>query len=815
MFAMPTPSEASAHLARAATIKFKTHDAAEVSIIIPIFNQLELTLACLESMVRHQAEIHFEVIVIDDHSEKYVPEVLSGISGLKVFSNETNQGFVLSCNRGAAEARGQYVLFLNNDTEVHAGWLESLVKVFGQRPKAGAVGAKLLYPDGRLQEAGCIIGDDGTGWNYGRDDDPERPEYNYLRQVDYCSGACLIVPRQLFLDLGGFDTRYQPAYYEHTDLAFAIRAAGKEVYYQPAARVTHFEGVSSGTNVQTGVKRHQVINREKFLAKWAPVLRHASIDPSMVELARDRHAPCRILVVDACALTPDADAGSLRMFNLMSMLTRHGAKVTFAATNLQVYEPYSTQLRLDGVEHLAVPHVCNLKQYLVANAYAFDVVILSRKSVANEFLDTVRKAAPATRIIFDTVDLMYLRLSRQAEVENSDKLRAEAERSKAIELELCEKSDLVFVVSHVEAELLGQHIDPAKISLVSTIHELYPNRNDFKERWGVMFVGGFQHTPNLDAVEFFLDEVLPEVVKRLPDIEFHIVGSNMPPRLRHRAHRHIHIHGYVPDLNELYARVRLTIAPLRYGAGVKGKVNQSMAHGVPVVATTIATEAMHLVHETDVMVADTAADFADAVVQLHQNEALWRRISAGGIRNIEQHFSIAAVDKELVGALGHELFRRKGAELPLPRRPAASYNLGDKLLFGRTGNSQNYTQLGWAPPEDGFSWMIEGKSSLDFQLPANSQPSKIRATILPFLGSGALKKQRLYLIEPANSSPSEITLEAQDLTEVEWTLDPSQIRSTRLTLTFLCPDAVSPAQLSASNDTRKLSFAFFELTIVN
>lgn len=801
---------------RAAQIPLKAIAVPEVSIVIPIFNQLEFTLSCLESLARHAGPTSFEVIVIDDKSSAPVAEVLSAVNGLRLHSNEKNQGFVLNCNRGAEMARGEYVLFLNNDTEVQSGWLEAMRNVFRQRPNAGAVGAKLIYPDGRLQEAGGIIGEDGSGWNYGKGDDPDRPEYDYLRQADYCSGACLMLPRELFQRLGGFDTRYCPAYYEDTDLAFAVRAAGREVYYQPAARIVHFEGVSSGTDIKTGVKRHQVLNREKFAAKWEKELAGYTADPGLIELARDRHTPCRVLVIDACALTPDGDSGSLRMFNLLLMLARHGAKVTFVAANLQSYEPFSTRLRLEGVEHLGVPHIFNLSQYLETHAYAFDVIVLSRKSVASEFIDVARKAAPNARLIFDTVDLIYLRLERQAELERSTSLRADAAESKRVELALCEKADLVFVVSPIEAELLAAQIPPAKIALVSNIHEIYTNTVSFAERQGLMFVGGFQHPPNVDAVVFFLDEVLPLLRKRLPEIEVHIVGTNMPAALKNRAEPRVHMHGFVPDLNPLYARVRLCIAPLRYGAGVKGKVNQSMAHGVPVVATSPAVEGMHLRDDHDVLVADTAAEFANAAARLHENEALWHKIRNEGLENIRNHFSFSAVEQELFGALGRELFRRSGVQRPLPRRPAASYQPGDKLSFGNSGSAKLYMREGWAAPEESSCWISGKRASMDFALPPDAALVKIRALVYPFLAPPALSTQRLQVLQPGNTEPIEFVISAPARpVEIEWQHDSRHSPSSCLSVTFLCPDAIAPSQLSASNDVRKLSFAFIEMTITS
>lgn len=248
------------------------------SIIIPCFNSWHHTERCLASLAETLGDSFVgEVIVVDDASTDATARKLAEWARRdhrhRVIRNAVNSGFIDSCNTGAAAASGEYLVLLNNDTLTLDGWLTELLLTFRLRPDAGAVGGMLLYPDGRLQEAGGIVFSDASAANFGRGDtDPTCPLYNRLRPVDYCSGALLATPRALFEQLGRLDPIYRPAYYEDTDYCFKVWASGRAVYYQPRSRVIHCEGASSGTDLSSGAKRYQATNRITFLRKWKTAL---------------------------------------------------------------------------------------------------------------------------------------------------------------------------------------------------------------------------------------------------------------------------------------------------------------------------------------------------------------------------------------------------------------------------------------------------------------------------------------------------------------------------------------------------------------
>ncbi len=633
-------------------ISFPTVESPQVSIVIPSYGQHEVTADCLRGIFIHPPSVGFEVIVADDAFETPFEPANLAIEGVEVLRNRENLGFLQTCNAAVSKARGERILLLNNDTVVMPGAIDAMWATFERFSNVGAVGAQLLYPDGRLQEAGGIVWRDGSGWNWGRDEDPSEPRYNYVREADYCSAAALMVDAQLWKTLGGFDERFSPCYYEDTDLCFAISEQGMRVLYQPAAKVIHLEGVSHGTDLATGQKAYQVKNQSTFVTKWQNRLaRHAPNGENPFREC-DREKCVHVLWVEACMLTPDQDSGSLRTIRLLKLLISTGCKVTFVADNLLADEPYAQQLRDVGIEVLHSPYVQSVGEYLNKHAGEYDIVTLCRHYIAIQYIDELTQRYPDTQVWFDTVDLHYLRLRRQFELDRAVATQKMAELAHEEECRVIEKADVTIVVSDVEQATLAQEMPGARVTIISNIHDAQETVAPYGERSGILFVGGFQHPPNIDAVEYYATDIWPAVKAALPDAETFIVGSRMPHKFKKWGEKQgLTMVGFAEDLGPYYASCRLAIAPLRYGAGVKGKVNQALSYGLPVVGSPSALEGMGLEHGRDAMLAAAPEAFAQAVCAVYGDQQLWERLSVHGLTSLEGRFTTDVAKQALLAAL--------------------------------------------------------------------------------------------------------------------------------------------------------------------
>lgn len=610
-----------------------------VSVVIPVHGKREYTVACLRSLARHGAQVPFETIVVDDASPDDTVAVLAPIEGLRLLRNAENLGFVGSCNAGAAAARGEFVVFLNNDTQVTPGWMDALLRCFAERAQCGIAGSRLVYPDGRLQEAGALVFADGDGWNVGRFESRNATPYRYRRQTDYVSGAALMIRREVFQRVGGFDTRYAPAYFEDVDLAFAVRRLGLQVWYEPASTVVHCEGISAGTDLDAGMKRHQRTNQAVFADKWKVELGRQPPPGMPLNRAVRWHRRGRVLVVDATLPDPTRDSGSLRLCEILRILDELGWSVVFHPDDGRVDEAGIDRLGALGCEVLANRDIGRLPDWLRRHGRELHAVMLCRHTVAGQYADLVRRLAPQARLLFDTVDLHFLREERAAALAGHTGMAKQARDSRRSELALIEQADTSFVVSPYEKELLAQLAPSANVELLSNIHRVYDGHHGHAERRDLVFIGGAGHPPNVDALRWVATEILPRLRDVIPDLRVHALGD-MPEALRRELTTPgLELHGRVPDLTPWLDRCLASIAPLRFGAGVKGKINMAMSHGVPVVATTLAVEGMQLKEGHDVLIADDAPAFADALVLLQQDASTWQRLSEGGLENVRSHFS--------------------------------------------------------------------------------------------------------------------------------------------------------------------------------
>ena len=625
-----------------------------VAVVIPVHNNWRLTEDCLRSLLLAGDTTPARVIVVDDASSDETPVRLASVQGIDVVRLDENVGFLRAVHAGVATVSEELVVLLNNDTVVTAGWLDALVDCVDEAPDAGVVGSMLLYPNGVLQEAGGVIFNDASGLNVGKGESPRTTWYWHRREVDYCSGASLLLRRAVWEATGGFDLAFAPAYYEETDFCFNARAHGWRVYYEPRSRVYHLEGGSYGSDDSPRKQALMATNRRKFQEKWATALAtQYAPDTSNHVAAMTRSDAGHLVIVDSNLPEYDRDSGSIRMMGVLDILQNLGFSITFLSMRTPDFEPYASTLRRRGVEVIDARFIA---PFAIERVGPHAVAAwLCRPEDAEKTEPLMRRFAPQAKIIFDTVDLHYVREARRAELEQSEEIAALAAQYKVRELGLLERCDATLVVTEPERATLLRERPDARVAVVSNIHEAFAAPADFASRNGILFVGNYNHLPNRDAVAWFVDEIQPRLTGPARDATFSIVGSRFPDELQRLAGPRVDVVGWVQDLAPLYRATKLVVAPLRYGAGIKGKVGEAAAWGVPFVATSTATEGTQLADGVDCGLADDAAGFAARVSAIYADEAEWTRLARAGQATMMEATAPAraeAVLRDLFAALG-------------------------------------------------------------------------------------------------------------------------------------------------------------------
>ena len=627
-------------------ISFPKTEKPLVSIIIPVYNQSLYTIYCLRAIYLNSKNVDYEVIIADDVSCDGTRYISKYFENLNVIRNKKNLGFLLNCNNAARYAKGKYILFLNNDTSVKENWLKPLVDTLENNSDIGLVGSKFVFPNGVLQEAGGIIFNDGSAANYGKYDDASKPEYNYVRDVDYISGASIMISKKLWDKIGGFDPDFAPAYCEDSDLAFQVRKHNLRVVYQPLSVVTHYEGVSNGTDVNGGLKKYQIVNCDKLLNKWFNEMTNLpEKDTKRIDFSlRDRLLNKKtILVIDQYVPEFDKDAGSKTTFQYLKMFVKKGYNVKYLGDNFFNKEPYTTILEQMGIEVLYGSwYANNIFEWILDNKDNIDFVYLNRPHISEKYIDFI-KDNTNIKIIYYGHDLHYLREYREYELTNNIRHKFESEKLKKIEYEIMHKADAVYYPSYIEKNEILKNDTKINVKVINAYYYDDVNGN-YKEnidnRKGILFIGGFNHRPNVDAMLWFVKEVYPIILKN-KQIPLIIAGSNPPTEITSLKNKNIKVMGYVSteELNELYNNTKMAIAPLRYGAGIKGKVIEAAYKGVPMVTTSVGAEGLTR-YEEFLTVVDVPSKMAKVIIKLYNDDEKLCKISNNAIKYINENYSM-------------------------------------------------------------------------------------------------------------------------------------------------------------------------------
>ena len=628
----------------------------EVSIIVVLYNQAPLTFRCLCSIAR-EVLTPYELIVIDNGSTDATTAVLDRLEGAAVVRNPTNLFFLRAVRQGAERANSEHILLLNNDAILQEGAVEYALDTMKSAADIGAVGGRILLSEKTLQEAGNIIWRDGSCLSYGRDEDSEGPEFMFQRDVDYCSGAFLLLRHDLFRKLDYFDERFLPAYYEETDLCMRLREAGYRIVYDPRVQVLHREFGSLSAEKAIALQQK---NRDIFFRKHKRQLetKHLSPHPDHVLLARARlpRSSMKILFLDDQVPHPSLGGGFPRAQQIVRALQELGHFVSFYPLQFpkddwkDVYSVLPPQ-----VEVMLGYGIMRLDEFMIERMNYYDKIIVSRPhnmAILRRVLKSKSALRQEAELIYDAEALFALRTIRQLQVLGKNPTEKQIRVLLAKEIDLARFADQVVVVSENEARYFSDG-GCQRLTVLTHSLEPWPTISLFHERTGFLFVGALNDdlSPNTDSLVWFVDEIMPRLRRNLGrETVLNVIGRNEASRTKGLTSPGVRLLGRVPRLNGHYDQARVFIAPTRFAAGIPHKVHEAAAHGVPVVATSIVADQLGWRDRRDLLVADDPQKFSEACEELYTDEKLWYSVRKNALERIQSECS-------------PERFRSKLAEL--------------------------------------------------------------------------------------------------------------------------------------------------------
>ncbi len=624
------------------SFNFEIDENPEVSIITFFSGSIRQTLNCLYTLEQFDKNISKEIIIVNNENSENAVKFLEGIPEVTIINGDKNLSFVENINKGIKFAKAEYIYLLNSNVEVQENYLSHLLEVFKTKENVGAVGSKIVSPDNTLQEAGCLILKKSEIITIGRGEAIDDPQYDYLRKVDYCSGNSLLFHRiNTEGNLNLLDEAFSSVDSGVADLCLRLKNEQKlDIYYQPLSEVVHFENISN--------KEKEFFAKDKspFLKKWDNYFTNEIKKPNFLFL--EENMP-----------KPDQDSGSRRFLEIVKILQKNGHRIILAVKHFDesTDRSYVKFLRSIGVQVCmdyvtTKDRIVKVADQIEGAIHSVDIIWIFRPIGFYHWYNQIKNKISGKKIVYDMVDLHYLRMER----ENNYIDVITKEREKEIEF-FKEKeyfgmntSDAVLSISDEEKNTVSKNgVKYDKIFTVSNIHKpVNANTVGFSKREGVLFIGGYNHLPNIDAVKFLHESIMPLVWKRNENIKVFILGPDFPGDLKQKYHSDkFQILGYQKSVDHWFENARVFVAPLRYGAGVKGKIGQALEFKLPVVTTEIGAEGMSLEDRKTALISDeNPQNFADKILELYNDEHLWQTLHQNSLQPLSK-FSIETQEENI------------------------------------------------------------------------------------------------------------------------------------------------------------------------